>query len=301
MNINYELYKIFYQVVLYGNISKAAQAMYISQPAVSQAIQNLEDKLGGKLLIRTKKGVILTEEGRIFFQYVRKGVENFQNGENAFLNYMNLDSGSIRIGASTSITKNILMPYLESFHKRYPKVDIKITNQLTDSLISLLRNGDLDLLIVNLPLRGQKDLKIIPVCDVHDIFVANYDTYRKFNKKNTLNELTNLPFVAQKEPSNTRLYLNQYLEKEHIKLNITSEVVSHSLVSEFIKAGFGIGYVTKEFILDELKNKKLYELDVFPSPGVRSIGIVLLYPGIPNYSASKLIDIMTTKEKNKLL
>ena len=163
MNINYELYKVFYEVVINGSISKASESMYISQPAVTQSIKNLEEKLGGKLLIRTKKGIVLTEEGKVLFDYVKKGVESFKNGENAFLNYLNLDSGSIRIGASTTITRNILMPYLEKFHKKYPKVDIKITNDLTYNLVTALRNGDLDLLVVNLPMEENKDLKIIPV------------------------------------------------------------------------------------------------------------------------------------------
>ena len=87
MNIDYELYKVFYEVVLNGSISKASESMYISQPAVTQSIKNLEEKLGGKLLIRTKKGIVLTEEGKVLFDYIKKGVENFKNGENAFLNY----------------------------------------------------------------------------------------------------------------------------------------------------------------------------------------------------------------------
>ena len=72
MNINYELYKVFYEVVINGSISKASESMYISQPAVTQSIKNLEEKLGGKLLIRTKKGIVLTEEGKILFNYSKR-------------------------------------------------------------------------------------------------------------------------------------------------------------------------------------------------------------------------------------
>ena len=150
MNINYELYKIFYHVVKYESISKAAEAMYISQPAISQAMANLEAKLGGKLFTRTKKGIILTEEGKILYDFIAAGVKNFTDGENAFLNYMNLDSGSIRIGASTTIMKHIVMPYIKEFHKIHPKVDIKVSNNLTIDLVKELRNGSLDLLVVNL-------------------------------------------------------------------------------------------------------------------------------------------------------
>ena len=230
MNINYELYKVFYEVVINGSISKAASSMYISQPAVTQSIKNLEEKLGGKLLIRTKKGIVLTEEGKILFNYIKKGVENFNNGENAFLNYLNLDSGSIRIGASTTITRNIVMPYLEKFHLKYPKVDIKITNDLTSNLITSLRNGNLDLLVANLPMEESKDLKIIPIHEVHDIFVGNKEYYNKTKGSIKLEDLFNYPLITQKEPSNTRLFLNKYLKNNNISTNIPNEIISNSLV-----------------------------------------------------------------------
>ena len=295
MNINYELYKMFYMVVKKESISKAAEAMYISQPAISQAMSNLEEKLGGKLFIRTKKGIVLTEEGKILFRFIEDGVKAFSNGENAFLNYMNLDSGSIRIGASTTVTKNVVMPYIESFHKKYPKVDIKITNHLTSQLITALRNGDLDLLVLNLPMKECKDLKIIPLCKVQDIFVGNEEYFKNTNGKLAVSELQNYPLVTQQEPSNTRSFLNQYLISNHVPTHIENEIVSYGLVMDFVKAGFGIGYATKEFILEELENKKLFEIEVTPKVPQRDIGIVVLDKSVPNYSANKLIEIMKKK------
>ena len=248
------------------------------------------------MFIRTKHGILLTEEGNVFFKYIKTGIEAFQNDENAFLNYMNLDSGSIRIGASTTITRNIVMPYIEQFHKLHPNVDIKITNQLTSELITMLRKGDLDLLVVNLPMQKQKDVKIIPLCKVHDIFVANSHYYEKTKGKIMASDLAKFPLVTQKEPSNTRQFLNHYLEENQVSTKISNEIVSSSLVIDFVKAGFGIGYATKEFILDDLKKKKLYEIKVTPSIPTREVGIVLLDRSIPNYSALKLVEIMTQKQ-----
>ena len=295
MNINYELYKVFYEVVINGSISKASESMYISQPAVTQSIKNLEEKIGGKLLIRTKKGIVLTEEGKVLFDYVKKGVESFKNGENAFLNYLNLDSGSIRLGASTTITRNIVMPYLEKFHKKYPKVDIKITNDLTSNLVKSLRNGDLDLLVANLPIEENKDLKVIPICEVHDIFIGNKEYYNKTEGNIRIEELFNYPLITQKEPSNTRRFLNKYLKSNNVSTNIPNEIVSYSLIIDFVKAGFGIGFATKEFIEDDLKEKRLYEINVTPKVPKREVGIVTLSKSIPNYSAKKLIELMQTK------
>lgn len=293
MNINLEWYKVFYYVVVEGSISKAAEALYISQPAISQVIHNLEEKLKGKLFIRTKKGIVLTEEGAILFRYLKTGIEAFQNGEKAFLNYRNLDSGSIHIGASTTISKYIGMPFIEKFHKKYPNVEIKITNHLTQELVALLRKGSLDLLIVNLPMKQEKDLKIIPIKEVQDIFVGNREFYEKTKGKLRLKELEKYPLVTQKKPSNTREFLDQYLKKNRVSVKIENEIVSYSLVMDFVKSGFGIGYATKEFIEEELKLKQLYEIEVIPKVPKRWVGIVTLKNSIPNYSALKLIEIMT--------
>lgn len=296
MNIDYELYRIFYYVVQHNTISKAAEYLYISQPAVSQAIANLEDKLGGKLFIRTKKGIVLTDEGKVLYDYIKVGIDSFIKGENAFLNYKNLDSGSIRIGASTTVTRNIVMPYIEDFHKLYPNVDIKITNNLTIELINLLRNGELDLLVVNLPMKEHKDLTIIPICQVQDIFVGNLDYFKKTNGHIKLDELTNYPLVFQQTPSNTRDFLDNYFKNNNLNIKAQNEIVSYNLVMDFVKAGFGIGYATKEFILDDLKTKKLYEIKINPKVPKREIGIILINKTIPNYSANKLINLMTKKQ-----
>ena len=148
MNINYEMYKIFYYVATSGSISKASEKLMISQPAVTWHLKNLEVNLGVTLFIRTKRGVKLTKEGELFFEYVKKGVESFTNGENMLTNLKNLDYGSIRIGASTTVSEHVLMPYLGKFHEKYPGIDIQIVNTLTEDLLKELRSGNLDILIL---------------------------------------------------------------------------------------------------------------------------------------------------------
>lgn len=292
MNINYETYKIFYHVAVNGSISKAAQKLLISQPAVTWHLQNLESNLGITLFIRTKKGVKLTEEGEIFFKHIKKGIENFTNGENMLTNLKNLDYGIIRIGASTTVSEHVLMPYLEIFHEKYPNIDIQIVNTLTSDLLTELRNGNLDMLLLNLPMSENKDLKIQKVMDVQDIFVGNKKYYDLCNGNLNLEQLNNYPLLFQKSPSNTRQYLDAYLKDNNVILNPKTEIVSYNLIMEFIKSGFGIGYATKEFIKDDLKNKNLYEINVTPKVPKRYIGIVTLNQTIPNYSVKKLIQLM---------
>lgn len=295
MNINYESYKIFYSIAVNGSISSAAEKLLISQPAVTWHLKNLEDQLGITLFIRTKKGVRLTEEGNILFEYVKKGIDNFTNGENALTNLKNLEFGKIRIGASTTVSQYVLMPYLEIFHEKYPNIEIDIVNTLTENLLSELRNGNLDMLILNMPMSESKDLNIIKVMDVQDIFVGNKKYYDLCKNSLKLEDLNNYPLLFQKKPSNTREYLDNYLKTNKVTLHPKNEIVSYNLIMEFIKRGFGIGYATKEFILEELKNKTLYEINVTPKVPKRYIGIITLKKSIPNYTVTKLIDLMTTK------
>lgn len=291
MDINYEAYKIFYYVAVEGSISKAANKLFISQPAVTWQIKSLEDQLNLTLFIRTKKGVTLTEEGKVLFEYVKQGVESFTNGENMLTNIKNLDYGTISIGASTTVSKHVLMPYLEEFHKQYPNIDIKIVNSLTESLIKELRNGNLDMLVLNLPMKESKDLKIQKVMDVQDIFVRNKKYYELTNGNIKLEKLNNYPLLFQKKPSNTRTFLDNYLKENNTSLMPKTEIVSYNLIMDFVKSGFGIGYATKEFIKDDL-NKSLFEIKVTPKIPSRYIGIATLKKAIPNYSVKKLIDQM---------
>ena len=134
MNINLDLYRIFYIVAKNGSISAAADVLFISQPAITFQIKKLEEQLGISLFTRTKHGVILTDEGKVLFDYVNNAIKNIINGENALSNLKNLDSGIIRIGASTTVCRHVVMPYLEKFHELYPKIDIQIVNNLTTNL-----------------------------------------------------------------------------------------------------------------------------------------------------------------------
>ena len=152
MNIDFNLYYIFYVTAKNQNITKAAEELYVSQPSVTQAIKSLEKQIGATLFIRTKKGVKLTEEASILYEFIKEGITYIKNGENKFQELMNLQEGTLKIGASTTVTENVLVPYLQKFKELYPKISISIINHLTTDLIKLLRNGSVDLLILNLPM-----------------------------------------------------------------------------------------------------------------------------------------------------
>lgn len=295
MNIDLNLYRIFYVVAKRGNITKAAEELYISQPAVTQAIHSLENQIGATLFIRAKKGVTLTEEAKVLFQFVESGLNYIKNGENKFKELMNIESGTLKIGASTTVTQHVLLKYLDLFQDRFPNVSISITNDLTQNLVKLLREGSIDLLILNLPTKESKDIEIVPFLEVHDTFMVGKRKKELTNKKIDLNNIKE-DFIFQKSPSNTRKFLDSWLTDNNIEINPKYDVVSFNLVKDMTKMGLGIGYITKEFAAKEIENNELFELDINPKVPSRHIGIATLKDMIPSFAAREFINIIL-KEK----
>lgn len=294
MNIDFELYRIFYTVANHCNITKASEELNISQPAISKSIKNLEEQLGGKLFVRTKRGVVLTEEGKEFYNYIKQAIEYITNAENKFTDLINLETGCIKIGISTTLTKEFLIPYLEKFHALYPKIDIQIVTNLTSDLIPKLRNGLIDIIILNLNDKNYgNDIDIIKCKKVNDCFVVNDKFKKLLNKEISMKDLNNYPLILQTKGSNTREFLDNVARENNVVLKPNIELASYSLVVEFSKIGLGIGYATKEYIKDDIKNKKLYELNIKEKIPSRYIGIALSKNHVPNFSTKKLIEIIT--------
>lgn len=294
MNINLEYYKIFYEVAKEQNITKASENLNISQPAISKTIKLLEEKLGGTLFVRTKKGVILTEEGKEFYSYITKAMEYINSAENKFSDLINLETGVIKIGINSTLTKEFLLPYLEIFNKSYPKIDIQITNDITSHLINELKNGLIDIVFLNLNDKDYgNDINIIKCKKIHDVFIASKKYSELNDKVISLESLKNYPLIFQAKGSNTRNFLDNFLKEKNITLKPNIELASYSLVTEFCKAGFGIGYAVKEFIQKDLNEGKIFSIKIKENISERYIGFAISNKHLPNFSTKKLIEIVT--------
>ncbi|MBO5120885.1 MAG: LysR family transcriptional regulator [Bacilli bacterium] len=285
MDVNFELYKVFYVVANNKSISKGAEELMISQPAVTQSIKMLEGQLGVTLFVRTKKGVILTDEGNELYKYVKEGMSYFVNGYNTVSSLKNLNSGVLKIGASTSVTEHFLMPFLKEFHRLYPKVEVKIVNLLTEVLIKELRNGNVDI-VIGSNNNIDKDLDFHVISEINDIFVSN----KKI--KLDVDELFQEKIIIQTAPSVSRNSFNEVIKKNNINFTPYMEVVSHHLVTELVKSGMGIGVVTKEYVLEDLKNNNLYEVDVNFLLPTRKLGYTLPKNTIPSYRVKAFIELL---------
>ena len=285
MNIDFELYRVFYTVANHKNITKASEELSISQPAISKSIKSLEEQLGGQLFVRTKRGVVLTEEGREFYNYIKQAIEYISNAENKFTELINLETGCIKIGISTTLTKEFLLPYLEEFHRLYPKIDIQIITNMSSELFPKLRNGLIDIIILNLNEKNYgQDINITKCKKITDCFVANKTYSELINNEISIKELNKYPLILQSKGSNTREFLDDFAKENNTILKPNIELASYSLVVEFAKIGLGIGYVTREYIKKELKNHELYEIKLKEKIPSRYIGIATSTNHLPNFS-----------------
>ncbi len=160
MNVNFEYYKVFYHVCAHGSLTAAARSLYLP-PAVSQAVRQLEKEAGTKLFFRTSKGVQLTREGELLYHYVKPGVEELLEGGKMLERMLNMDVGEVRIGASDMTLQFYLLPYLEQFHREYPKIKVNVTNAPTPETIKSLEEGRIDFGVVTSPLYQQRDCQTV--------------------------------------------------------------------------------------------------------------------------------------------
>ena len=292
MEVDIELYKIFYTVAKLGNITKASSELYISQPAVTMSIKKLEEQLETTLFIRTKRGVILTNEGAVLYEYVKEAMECIKIGENKIENLKKLENGNIRNGIGTTLTKHFLIKYLEIFHKKYPNITINIDTSMTSELLKKLENGKIDIAIITSDNTNYNNLNVVYSEEINDIFVANKDYFDKIKTPIKLEELNNYPLLLQSVNSNIRKFLDNFLHKNNIKLNSSMDLASYALAIEFAKIGFGIGFIAKNYVQEELEEKSLYEIKTIPEIPKRKLLVLTKKDYLPSFSTSKLIDII---------
>lgn len=268
MNVNLELYRIFYIVAKNKNMTRASEELHISEPAISQSIKKLEEQLGGTLFLRSNKGMELTKEGEMFFNYVKGALELINNAENEFTSFKGLEKGEIKIGCSTTLTKLVLLETIKLFHIRYPNINIIIQNDLTSNLLNDLKIGKLDFVIFNESDIKEKNLHLTKIKELSQGFIYN-PTYIEDKIKN-YNDLNNYNIILQKQESNTRQLIDSILLKQGIKLIPKTEVVSQDLITELVNIGLGIGFVIIDLAkrnyphLQELKiNQNIPSIEVY--------------------------------------
>lgn len=273
MNQNLNYYKAFYMVAKYKNISKAADALFISQPAISKSLSRLEENLGCTLFSRTSRGVSLTADGEILYERIREAFAAIEAGEEELRHRTELGIGQLRIGVSTTLCKYILLPYLQNFIRQHPHIRITIECQSTLHTVELLESGQIDIGLIGAP-KSHGTLTFLPLKKIQDTFVAtqSYLDNLSIREHEDSNLFLSATLMLLDEENITRQYINDYFYRNQIKTNQILEVSSMDLLIEFAKIGIGAACVIREFVEQELKESTLIEIPMAEPIESRSIG-----------------------------
>ena len=275
MSVKLELYRVFKEVAEVGNITAAAQALYISQSAVSQSIKQLENDLQTRLFSRNSRGVTLTAEGKMLYEYVRSAMGLLETGEEKLSQTRELQMGQLVIGASDTVTSQFLLPYLDGFHRDHPAIHIQIISGRSHKVLGLLRSGKVDIAFASTP-QDASSLSTFRCFDTHSIFVAAADYDCDFDHVYTLEEIVRFPLILLERKASSRLYLEKYFLQNGLHLNPEIELGARSLLVDLAAIGFGVAGVAEEFVRRELDSGRLRKLRTSFDIPPRSVDLCVL-------------------------
>ena len=291
MAVKLELYRVFKEVAETGNISLAAKNLYISQSAVSQSIKQLETALQARLFSRSPRGVTLTGEGQMLYEYVRSALSLLSTGEDKLSQAQQLLLGTLTIGASDTVTSLFLTPYLEAFHHKHPGIRLKIVSGRSAKVLSLLKSGVVDIAFASSP-ADKTNLLDFPCFETHSVFVAGSNYPCDFDHVYTLQEIAAFPLILLERKASSRVFLEQYFLKRGVTLTPEIELSSRSLLVDMAAIGLGVAGVTEEFVKRDLEQGAIRVLKTdFEIPS-RTVDMCTLREVSPTAAASRFIEMV---------
>ena len=291
MSVKLELYRVFKEVAEAGNITAAAQALYISQSAVSQSIKQLEGELQTRLFARNSRGVALTPDGRMLYEYVRSAIGLLETGEEKLSQSRELQMGHLTIGASDTVTSQFLLPYLDRFHRQYPAIHIQIVSGRSHKVLGLLQSGKVDIAFASTP-QESASLETHPCFATHSVFVAGSGYDCDFDHVYTRQEIAEFPLILLERKASSRVFLEQYFLQSGITLTPEIELSSRSLLVSLARIGLGVAGVTLEFVQKALDSGDIRLLKTDFTIPARSVDMCTLRDVTPTAAASAFMEMV---------
>ena len=290
MAVKLELYRVFKEVAETGNISVAAKNLYISQSAVSQSIKQLETALQARLFARSPRGVSLTSEGQMLYQYVRSALGLLATGEDKLSQAQQLLLGTLVIGASDTVTSQFLVPYLDEFHRLHPGIRLKIVSGRSAKVLSMLKSGAVDIAFASSP--ADSAVESWPCFATHSAFVAGSEYDCDFEHVYTRQEIADFPLILLERKASSRVFLEQEFLKHGVTLTPEIELSSRSLLVSLARIGLGVAGVTLEFVQKALEAGDIRLLKTDFTIPARSVDMCTLRDVTPTAAATAFMEMV---------
>lgn len=308
---NLEYYKVFYYAAKNASLTMAAAELSISQPAVSQSLKQLESALNVKLFVRSAKGIRLTPEGQVLYEYVKAGYEQIQLGEKRLSSMLQLEFGELKIGASDMSLKYYLLPLLQEYHERFPGIKVTVTNGPTPRTIELLKEGKIDFGVVSTSGPGGEGLDsisqhtdspafdVMPVREIEDVFVAGRRFIQYKNHMLDLQELEKLPIIFLEGDTSAKSYMTWFLAQNGVELHPEFELATSDMIVQFALRSLGVGSVVRDFAQEYLEDGRLFELRFNKIIPRRQICVIRDEKGGISRAAEEFLGMVTGKRNGQ--
>lgn len=298
--VNLDLYRVFYTVAKCGTLTKAAEELYISQPAVSQSVKQLENQLGVQLFNRTHRGMELSEQGgKAIFSDVERALELLNDAENRIAQRKASATGTIRIGASDTIFEYFLADKIVEFHENFPAVKIDLVAGFTPDVIEKLKANRCDVAFVNLPIEPDAELRLHRNCMLlNDVFIAGERFAALKGNCISLEKLKKYPLILMDKETVARRSMDNFLSSLAIELSPAMEIGGWDLMKRLVASGMGIGVIPREYVADSLRDGTLFEVETTTKLPVRSVGMLFPKNASVSYALQAFINMFEPEWQN---
>ncbi len=290
--VNLDLYRVFYTVAKCGSLTRAAEELYISQPAVSRSIKQLETQLGVTLFTRTHRGMQLSAQGgQLIFEAVENALHLLSTAENRIAEQNSSATGTIRIGASDTIFEYFLADKIVQFHEKFPAVKIDLQADITPQSIEKLKADKIDVAFVNLPIPPDPDLQLYGNCmRLNDVFITSDKFPELTTGVHSLSELKKYPLVLMDKNTVSRRSTDNFFTSLGVEFQPSIEVGSWDLMKRLVASGMGVGVIPREYITAMLEEQTLCQIKMDIALPARSVGMLLKKNAPVSYALHCFID-----------
>lgn len=297
MNIDYNLYKIFLYLYEERSISKTANRLYVSQPAISYSLKELENQLGYALFYRNSKGIEPTLEANELYSYISTAFNILHDAEEHIKNLNSLSIGTIKIGIPSHIGVFYLSNYIADFRTLFPGIKFEIICKSTSDMVEMLEMRKLDIIIDTLPINCKKDVVKVTLARLHNCFAYNKKIMKDVSI-NSLDDLLNYPLILPSATSSIRSKLDEYMESHNVMLVPVLESWTTEIMVELVRKGVGIGYFRKN-VIESQSDSENFEVITFDDD-LPAVDVCCVYINdFVTTATRKFIELLTVDKNEK--
>lgn len=273
--MNYSYMNIFYTVATLGNISKAAEELFVSQPAISRVISVLEDEYNTKLFIRSKSGVTLTREGLNLFNMIKQPMQEFKKIESFIDSPGSLTQTVVDVGATATALEQTLLEQFEQYKPMFPNVNLRVHTDSSQKLAKMVIDGVIDFAFITTPHTHSRELEYYNTRSFTNILIAPASYKDKIKGKVSIKDLANYPFIFLNKKMQFRTHVDKYLASNGVHIDPAYETDSSGMLIPFVVSGCGLTFVPEKSADREIKEGKCFKIDLIEEMPLRYISFII--------------------------